>query len=60
MSNYLDKHQKLIELFGNLSWEIQDIDTSEISESHHRELIRELIYKRFKELNVSRSDNDKE
>lgn len=43
-------HKKLIELFGSLSWDIQNIKTKDISESHHRELIRELIYKRVKEL----------
>ena len=46
----IDHHKRLIQLFGNLSWDIQNIKTKDISESHHRELIRELIYKRVKEL----------
>lgn len=46
----LKHNDKLIKLFGNLSWDIQNIKTKDISESHHRELIRELIYKRVKEL----------
>ena len=46
----LEHNDKLIKLFGNLSWDIQNIKTKDISESHHRELIRELIYKRVKEL----------
>lgn len=46
----IDHHKKLIELFGSLSWDIQNIKTKDISESYHRELIRELIYKRVKEL----------
>ena len=46
----LEHNDKLIKLFGSLSWDIQNIKTKDISESHHRELIRELIYKRVKEL----------
>ena len=46
----LEHNDSLIKLFGNLSWDIQNIKTKDISESHHRELIRELIYKRVKEL----------
>ena len=46
----LEHNDKLIKLFGSLSWDIQNIKTKDISESHHRQLIRELIYKRVKEL----------
>lgn len=46
----LEHNDELIKLFGSLSWDIQNIKTKDISESHHRELIRELIYKRVKEL----------